>query len=145
MDLFKRFGSRCFKTKQPIDVKKRDTWTIDHILPSKWLYPLTKENAALLSTGANNNKRDKWPSEFYTNNELIELAKITGADLGLLSNPTPIINIDINVDKCVERYLHVREKSHLPKRIIELKKIIKDYNLVNKLSLKNKKMLGFAK
>ncbi len=28
---------------------------------------------------ANENKRDKWPSQFYTNNELIDLAKITGA------------------------------------------------------------------
>ncbi|MFH0898593.1 MAG: hypothetical protein V1855_03365 [bacterium] len=144
-DLFKRFGSRCFKTKQPLDIKKRDTWVIDHILPSRWLYPLTKENAALLSTEANNNKRDKWPSEFYTNNEVIELAKITGADLGLLCSKTPIINDDINVDKCVDRYLQVREKSHLPKRINELKKILRDYHLVNKLSPKNKKMLAFTR
>src|SRR3989338_538448 len=144
-DLFKRFGSRCFKTKQPLDINKRDTWEIDHILPSRWLYPLTKENAALLSTEANNNKRDKWPSEFYTNNELIELAKITEADLGLLSSKTPLINTNINVDKCVERYLQVRERSHLPKRINELKKILKDYNLGNKLSSKNRKLLGFTK
>ncbi|MBI3601141.1 MAG: hypothetical protein HY097_10965, partial [Nitrospinae bacterium] len=130
-DLFKRFDSRCFKTKHLLDINKRDTWEIDHILPSRWLYPLTRENAALLSTEANNNKRDKWPSEFYTNNELIELAKITGADLGLLAGKTPVINTDINVDKCVERYLRVRERSHLPKRINELKKILKDYNLVN--------------
>ncbi len=144
-DLFKRFGNRCFKTKQPLDIIKRGAWTIDHILPSRWLYPLTKENAALLSTEANKNKRDKWPSEFYTNNELIELAKITGADLGLLSSKTPIINTEINVDKCVERYLQVRERSHLPKRINELKKILKDYNLISNLSPKNKKLLGFIK
>lgn len=104
---------------------------------------MTKENAALLSTEANNNKRDKWPSEFYTNNELIELAKITAAGLGLLASKTPIINTNINVDKCVERYLQVRERSHLPKRINELKKILKDYNLVNKLSKNNRKLLGF--
>ena len=36
VDLFKRFGSRCFKTKQRLDIKKRDTWAIDHILPSRW-------------------------------------------------------------------------------------------------------------
>ncbi len=141
-DLFKRFDSRCFKTKQVLHIDKRDTWAIDHILPSKWLYPLTEDNAALLSTEANNNKRDKWPSEFYTNNELIELAKITGADLGLLSSKTPIINADINVARCVERYLQVREKSHLPKRIEQLKKILKDYNLLGNLSANNKKLLG---
>jgi len=144
-DLFKRFDRCCFKTKQPLDSNRRDTWAVDHILPSKWLYPLTKENAALLSTEANNNKRDKWPSEFYTNNELIELAKRTGADLELLSSKTPKINTIINVDKCVGRYLQVRERSHLPKRINELKKILVDYNLVDKLSPGNKKLLGFIK
>lgn len=144
-DLFKRFDRCCFKTKHPLDSNKRDTWAVDHILPSKWLYPLTKENAALLSTEANNNKRDKWPSEFYTNNELIELAKRTGADLELLSSKTPKINTIINVDKCVGRYLQVRERSHLPKRINELKKILVDYNLVDKLSPGNKKLLGFIK
>ena len=46
---------------------------------------MTKENAALLSKEANNNKRNKWSSHFYTNNELIKLARITGADLSLLS------------------------------------------------------------
>ena len=88
-------------------------------------------------------KKGKWPSEFYTNNELIELAKITGADLTLISSKTPIINTNINVNSCVERYLQVREKSHLPKRIGELKKILTDYNLVAQLSAANKKLLGF--
>lgn len=91
------------------------------------------------------NKRDKWPSEFYTNNELIELAKRTGADLELLSSRTPKINTNINVGKCVGRYLQVRERSHLPKRINELKKILVDYNLVDKLSPGNIKLLGFIK
>jgi phage FluMu protein Com len=142
-DLFNRFGSMCFKTGVTLDVKNRSSYEIDHIMPSRWLYPLTKENACLLSSDANANKKGKWPSECYTNNELIELAKITGADLSLLASKTPIINTNINVNKCVERYLQVREKSHLPKRINELKKIITDYDLVDKLSKANKKLLGF--
>ncbi|MDQ6762421.1 MAG: hypothetical protein M3015_07315 [Bacteroidota bacterium] len=142
-DLFIRFEGKCFKTGITLDINNRETWAIDHIIPSKWLYSLKKENAALLSKDANSNKREKWPSEFYTNNELIELAKITGADLSLISNKTPIINTHINVNSCVERYLQVREKSHLPKRVTELKKIITDYNLVTKLSAANKKLLGF--
>lgn len=141
-ELFLRFGSKCFKTGTKLDIKKRSSYEIDHILPSKWLYPLKKENACLLSADANANKKGKWPSEFYTNNELIELAKITGADLSLISSKTPIINMNINVNKCVGRYLQVREKSHLPKRINELKKILTDYNLVEKLSVANKKLLG---
>lgn len=104
-DLFRRFDNRCFKTGVVLDKNKRETWEIDHILPSSWLYPLKKENAALLSRQANNNKRDKWPSHFYTNTELINLARITGADLELLSRKEPIVNPNIDVNKCVSRYL----------------------------------------
>lgn len=144
-ELFERFGNRCFKTKAPLDINRRETWAIDHILPSKFLYPLTFENAALLSKGANENKRDKWPSKFYTNNELIELAQITGANLDIISAPLPIMNHSIDINKGVERYLQVRERSDLPKRIKEIKKILQVYDLVNGLSNENKKLLGFTK
>ncbi|RZJ71835.1 MAG: hypothetical protein EOO49_08450 [Flavobacterium sp.] len=142
-ELFDRFGGRCFKTKEPLDISKRETWSIDHILPSKYLYPLKKENAALLSKGANENKRDKWPSRYYTNGELIDLAKIVGANIDLMSSKLPIMNHNIDVNKGVDRYLQVREKSDLPKRIKEIKKIILIYDLVDKLSIENKKLLGF--
>ena len=142
-DLFDRFDSRCFKTKEPLDINQRENWAIDHILPSKYLYPLKRENAALLSRNANENKRDKWPSKFYTNNELIELARISGANIDLISNKLPIMNHNIDVNRGVERYLQVREKSDLPKRIKEIKKILLVYELVDNLSLLNKKLLGF--
>lgn len=142
-DLFDRFEGRCFKTKAPLDVNRRDTWAIDHILPSKFLYPLTLTNAALLSKNANDNKRDKWPSKFYTNNELIELARITGANLNIISNDSPIMNKNIDINKGVERYLQVREASDLPKRIREIKKILQVYDLIDGLSPENKALLGF--
>ncbi len=143
-DLFERFEYKCFKTKVPLDINNRTTWAIDHILPSKFLYPLKRENAALLSKSANDNKHDKWPSKFYTNNELIELAKITGANLKLISSKEPIVNKDIDVNKGVERFLQVREKSDLPKRIKEIRKIIQVYDLVDGLSPENKSLLGFS-
>lgn len=142
-ELFKRFDNKCFKTKKILDIKKRNTWAIDHILPSKYLYPLTISNAALLSKEANDNKRDQLPSQFYTNNELIELARITGADLTLLTSENAIINSNIDVNKCVTRFLTVREKSNLKKRIAELKKLLVSYDLVEKLSEQNKRLLGF--
>lgn len=142
-DLFYRFEGRCFKTKEPLDISKRDEWAIDHILPSKFLYPLKKENAALLSRSANENKSDKWPSRFYNNNELIELARITGASIGLISSRIPVMNHNIDVNKGVERYLQVREQSNLPKRIQEIKKILLAYELVPLLTTENKKILEF--
>lgn len=144
-ELFERFDSKCFKTKKHLDIEDRDSWVIDHILPSKYLYPLTKENAALLSYEANSNKRDRWPSDFYTNNELIELANLTGADLQLLSSKDPIINPKITADDVnagVDNYLSVRENPNLDKRVSEIKKIIIEYGLVDKLSDENKKKLG---
>ena len=140
--LFKRFENKCFKTKKPLNIKDRKSWAIDHILPSSYLYPLTVSNAALLSKEANDNKRDRWPSDYYTNNELIKLAKLTGADLKLLSSKKPIINTNIDVDVCVTRALSVREHSNLWKRIEELKKMLVSYGLVSKLSKENKKLLG---
>ena len=141
-DLFKRFDSKCFKTGKQLDINQRNTWNIDHIIPSKYLYPLNVANAALLSVEANSNKRDMWPNKFYTNNELIELAKITGANLELISSPKPIINHNINVNNGVVRYLQVREMSDLPKRIKEIKKILEVYQLTDNLSDENKQLLG---
>jgi CRISPR/Cas system Type II protein with McrA/HNH and RuvC-like nuclease domain len=143
-ELFDRFGHKCFKTKKTLDIRDRKSWAIDHILPSSYLYPLTVSNAALLSKEANDNKRDRWPSEFYTNNELIELAKLTGADLKLLSSKKPIINSHIDVDACITRALSVREQSNLWKRIDELKKMLVSYGLADKLSDSNKKLLGLS-
>jgi DNA-directed RNA polymerase subunit RPC12/RpoP len=142
-ELFERFGNKCFKTNILLNINDRISWAVDHILPSKYLYPLTRANAALLSKEANSNKRDKWPSEFYTNNELITLAKITGANLELISSPEPIINQNIDVNRGVTRYLQVRETSGLAKRIQEIKKIVEAYELVDRLSPENKKLLGF--
>lgn len=141
-ELFKRFDSRCFKTGKVLDINDRKSWAIDHILPSRYLYPLTKENAALLSREANENKRDNWPSHFYTNNELKRLAMITGANLSLIASKKPIINPNIDVDKCVSRMLNVRGATDLSRRIDELKKLLSDYHLTNRLSSNNKKILG---
>lgn len=144
-DLFKRFDSKCFKTEKRLSKRARKSWAIDHIIPSRYLYPLTEENVALLSSEANNNKRDAWPSHFYTNSELIRLAELTGADLALLSSREPVINQHIDVNRCVTRYLKVRERSDLSKRILELKKLLEDYDLVGRLSRKNKRLLGYER
>lgn len=143
-DLFRRFGGKCFLTGAPLDINDSQSWHIDHILPSKYFYPLTKENACLLSAKANSNKRDKWPSQFYTSKQLVDLAAITGADLQLLTSPTPILNTNIDVNKAFERWTNVRDKSDLAKRLKEFKKVIVDNNLVEFLSENNRKALGLG-
>lgn len=140
--LFKKFRGKCFKTGKKLDIKKTSTWQIDHTLPAKYFYPLTERNATLLSSEANQNKSDMWPSKFYSNKELVRLAKITGASLELLSNPIPILNSDIDVNLCVERFLDVRDSSDLSKRVSELKTLLEKHELAKHLSSKNKKILG---
>jgi hypothetical protein len=141
-DLFERFGGRCFKTGQALDFDDRSGWRVDHICPSRWLYPLTRENAALLSREANENKRDQWPSKFYTNSELKRLADLTGGTLVIWSSEQPILNPHVDVDAAVTRALEVRERSNLNKRIVQLKQFLMDYELVDRLSEANKKRLG---
>lgn len=141
-DLFKRFEHRCFKTGKRLDIEERATWHVDHILPSRYLYPLTSENACLLSVDANQNKKAQWPSLFFTNEELMRLAKITGANLALLASPQPIVNTNIDVDCCVTRFLAVRQNTLLAKRLTELKAMLADYGLVDRLSPENRRLLG---
>ena len=142
-ELFERFGSRCFKTGKPLSIANRRSWAIDHILPSRYLYPLRKDNAALLSRDANENKRDRWPSQYYTNNELKKLAELTGANLAIISSKEPVINPNIDVNRCVSRMLNVRGATDLSRRIEDLKKLLQDNDLVDRLSVENKRMLGF--
>lgn len=142
--IFKRFGGKCFKSGKPLDKNDTGSWAIDHILPQKYLWPLTEDNACLLSTECNSEKRDKWPSEYYTNEELVRLARITGANLQLLTSKEPIINQNIDVNGGVDRYLNIRNSNvDMDKRIQEIKKIIDAYNLVGKLDAQHKKILGY--
>ena len=142
-ELFERFGHRCFKTGKPLEIRERGTWQVDHILPSRYLYPLTRENACLLSSGVNQNKKARWPGEYFSNEELIRLAGITGANLALLASPTPVVNTEIDVNRCVSRFLDVRQNTRLSKRLEELKTMLTEYELVDRLSVENRRLLGF--
>lgn len=144
-ELFERFDSKCFKTKKPLDIKETKTWHIDHILPVKYFYPLTKENACLLSDSANGDKNGKWPSKFYSSKELAELARITGADLTLLLSKKTIYNKDIDVNKATEKWIKsIRSTSDFSKKIDEYKEFLKKHNLTSQLSDNNKKILGIS-
>lgn len=144
-ELFQRFNSRCFKTGKILDVNDRGSWAVDHLLPSRFLYPLRKNNAVLLSREANENKRDRWPSQFYTNNELKKLAIVTGANLSIISSKKPVINPNIDVNKCIDRMLNVRGATDLSRRINDLIKLLAYNKLLDQVSSRNRIMLGLTK
>jgi len=77
--IFRRFRYKCFKCGK--DLSKMDDERerpLDHTLPAVYLWPLTTENATLLCREHNGEKSGKWPSEYYSENELKRLSVLTG-------------------------------------------------------------------
>ena len=126
-DIYKRFGDRCFKCRKDLrgaDTKERP---LDHTLPAVFLWPLTTENATLLCREHNSEKSDKWPSAYYSDSELKNLAVLTGVQYEILAgqphyNPIAIERLKISeqVDQLLTKYAaYMSEIIKLRNRILE--------------------------
>ncbi len=89
-EIWKNFDKKCFKCGK--ELKSAKHMHLDHTMPLASLYPLD-ETATCLCGDCNNAKRDQFPVNYYNETELIELAKITGIDLGLLKSTEANIKI----------------------------------------------------
>ena len=126
-EIYKRFGYSCFKCKK--DLRKVDTKErpLDHTLPAVFLWPLTNENATLLCREHNSEKSNKWPSEYYSDNELKVLAILTGVEYEILAgspryNPEAIQRLKVaeQVDQLLTKYAtYMLEIIKLRNRILE--------------------------
>lgn len=86
--VYRRFGYRCFKCQRDLrKVANANERPLDHTLPVVFLWPLTTENATLLCREHNGEKSGKWPSEYYSDNELRKLAVLTGISYETLIAP----------------------------------------------------------
>jgi len=86
--VFEQFGYKCFKCGKDLrDVEDEKERPLDHTLPAVYLWPLTTENATLLCREHNGEKSGKWPSEYYSTEELKRLAVLTGIPFELLDGP----------------------------------------------------------
>lgn len=82
----RRFEHKCFKCGEDlIGGEAGQRGVLDHTLPARYLWPLTKDNATLLCSRCNGNKAEKWPSEFYSRGELRRLSVLTGIEYDLLA------------------------------------------------------------
>lgn len=82
----KRFKHKCFNCGKDLSkVTSAKEKPMDHTLPVYYLWPLTTESATLLCRDCNGNKTGSWPSTFYNDKKLHELAVITGLDYDLLA------------------------------------------------------------
>ena len=81
--IYERFRYKCFKCGEDLsqDIQTKSVQgggNLDHTLPAKFLWPLTSHNATLLCKRHNGEKAEKWPSEFYTDQEIKRLVTLTG-------------------------------------------------------------------
>jgi hypothetical protein len=80
-DVWKRFGCACFNCGTELSSAR--AMNLDHTRPLAFLWPLDGSATALCKT-CNGLKRDRAPREFYTSDQLVRLASITGISLAEL-------------------------------------------------------------
>ncbi len=93
--VFHKYEGQCFNCARKLGYTatgQRD-FNLDHTLPASLLWPLTTDNATLLCKNCNNEKHDRWPSEFYDVPKLRALARLTGYRYDLLSGQS-VVNED---------------------------------------------------
>jgi hypothetical protein len=97
--VWERFGRRCFYCG--IEVKL-DEFQLDHTRPLSYLWPID-EHATCLCPEHNNLKKDKFPVEFYTHDQLIQLSRIVGLSYAELSSKSVnLIELQRIIDDIVE-------------------------------------------
>ncbi|MBE3672512.1 hypothetical protein [Pseudoalteromonas distincta] len=79
--IWEKFDRKCFFCKKLV---KLEDFQLDHTRPLAYLWPID-EYATCLCSEHNNQKKDKFPIDFYSKNQLIELSKITGLPIEELS------------------------------------------------------------
>ena len=97
--IFEKFDKKCFKCKKFLS--SRNEMSLDHTFPISMLWPLDIF-ATCLCESCNSSKGDKFPVDFYSEDELEALSKITNIKLsGLKSRQTNIAVIKKLEEKSV--------------------------------------------
>lgn len=75
--IWNKFDHKCFKCKKELTLNDMN---LDHTMPLVYLYRLD-DTATCLCSSHNSQKSDTFPVDYYSEDELIELSKITGLSL----------------------------------------------------------------
>jgi len=109
--IHERFGHKCFKCGKDLSNVPAIERPLDHTLPIYYLFPLDSNNATLLCRDHNGEKSGKWPSVYYSGDELKRLSVITGIEYDTLKgepfyNPEAIENLKNSeiVDDLLTKY-----------------------------------------
>ncbi len=95
-EIFEKFKCKCFKCNKHLDINKKGTYEVDHTLPHSLWWGYSTEDATLLCYDHNQEKTDKWPSDFYTKEELKRLSELTGWDFDLLNGKPQMCRENVN-------------------------------------------------
>ena len=126
--VFVKFDGKCFKCNRKLHYKVIDqrNFNLDHTLPARLLWPLATDNATLLCSGCNNEKHDRWPSDFYNHRQLKALARLTGYEYALLSGPSRI-NEAVVGDILADPDAFIEEWITCPEDIRKVRRLIRTY------------------
>lgn len=78
--IWEKFNKRCFKCGLDSDPIALGDMALDHTMPLAYLYRLD-ETATCLCSSHNSQKSDHFPVDYYSEEELVRLSKITGLSL----------------------------------------------------------------
>jgi hypothetical protein len=84
--IWEKFDKKCFKCKK--DLPKLNDMDLDHTMPLAFLYNLD-ETATSLCGSCNSSKSDSFPVDFYSEDELLALEKLTNIPLDILKSRKP--------------------------------------------------------
>lgn len=131
---WKKFGKKCFNCSAPlslIDVR------LDHTRPLAYLWPLD-EYATSLCENCNNRKHDLFPVDFYSEEQLVELSKITGLNYNALIrkeiNEIELQRMIDSIDKFAKK-LDPRTFNSIARKVLELKPDIDLFAILKKKNL----------
>lgn len=121
--LKKSFDNKCFKCGVDLSGSSRGEYHIDHVLPAKYLWRL-EDAMALLCKKCNLEKRDSWPSQFYSHSQLKDLSLRTGISYEIVASELPRIN-PVALDKLKEKADEIyKELASRPREMRRLRNII---------------------
>lgn len=110
--IWEKFDKRCFKCGRESNPIKLEEMALDHTMPLAYLYRLD-ESATCLCSSHNSQKSDHFPVDYYSEEELIQLSKITGLSLETLHkkevNHTVLALLIENVEWFYDEFLMAPE------------------------------------
>ena len=81
--IWEKFNKRCFKCGPDSKPLALGNMALDHTMPLAYLYRLD-ETATCLCSSHNSQKSDHFPVDYYSEDELVRLSKITGLSIETL-------------------------------------------------------------